>query len=163
MRHLPSLLLATVLLILVGEGFGAFICSGGADCTQTGRNGQPFECTDGANCKKCIGDECWPVQNVDGSKPRRWEENMPIWRKKRSPRRPDPRRCRKMKGRKLEKCLRRSLGRKKRSPRKCKKGLAGAKCRCKGVKGIQMYYCMNGCQCNTSRCCKNRYPLLIPK
>ena len=80
MRHLPSLLLATVLLILVGEGFGAFICSGGADCTQTGRNGQPFECTDGANCNKCVGDECWPVPNVDGSNPRTMGEKKPIWR-----------------------------------------------------------------------------------
>ena len=148
MRHLPSLLLATVLLILVGEGFGAFICSGGADCTQTGSNGQPFECTDGANCKKCVGDECWPVPNVDGSDPRPMEENKPILRKKRGGgyrKSTAQRRCDKMRGKKKKRCLRRAqaIGRKKRSPRRCKKGIAGAKCRCKGVKGIKLYDCMN--------------------
>ena len=123
MRYLPSLLLATVLLILVGEGFGAFICSGGADCTQTGRNVQPFECTDGANCKKCVGDECWPVPNIDGSNPLEEENNKPIWRNKRSP--SNSKKSKKGKGRK---CMK----------RRCRK----SRCKRKG--------CMwqrNGCAC----------------
>ena len=138
MRYLPSLSLVVVLLILVGEGFGAFICSGGADCTQTGRNAQPFECTDGANCNKRTGQELEDPPSIGD-----------ISRKKRSPSwRPDPKRCKNMKGQKLERCLRKSLGRKKRSPRRGKpgrcfwlKGSAKAKCRCTRNDGTLRLYC----------------------
>merc|ERR1711950_29884 len=99
MRYLPSLSLVVVLLVFVGEGFGAFICSGGADCTQTGRNAQPFECTDGTNCNKRTGEELEDPPSI-GDIDRR---------KKRSPR-TNPERCQRIKNmKKKRRCLLRAL------------------------------------------------------